>query len=151
MKLPNDVITEEINTDIASAYYINNFISNCVHVSEFEFEESASIRQQIDDLSRKTYNLVFEESTSEISSLYNEYNPQISQLRTSMDELVSNFKTMLEDEYSSYFCKSSNIYCYNTDGSYMFDYFVGNNQYSIDTSYMMSSMSAREWINDEHC
>ena len=151
MKLPNDVITEEINADIASAYYINNFISNCVHASEFEFEESASIRQQIDDLSRKTYNLVFEESTSEISSLYNEYNLQISQLRTSMDELVLNFKTMLENEYSSYFCKSSNIYCYNTDGSYMFDYFVGNNQYSIDTSYMMSSMSAREWINDEHC
>ena len=68
-----------------------------------------------------------------------------------MIALTSDFTELLTSTYSSYFCKSSSIYSYNVDGSYMFDYFVDNPQYSIDNSYVMSSSSARDWITDDHC
>ena len=66
-----------------------------------------------------------------------------------MTTLINDLNTMLTSTYANYFCKSSSIYCYNADGTYMFDYYVGRN--NDDDSYAMSSASAREWIENDNC
>lgn len=106
---------------------------------------------QVESFERAVYSTVQDINRNGISSTYDTYNPVVQQLSSSMTNIVNELNTMLTSTYANYFCKSTSIYCYNTDGSYMFDYFVGNDKYSIDDSYIMSSTSAKDWIQDDHC
>lgn len=63
----------------------------------------------------------------------------MSEISGMLDALKSDFNTLVEDTYASYFCKSTSIYCYYPDGTYMFDFYVGNMKYANDNSYELSS------------
>lgn len=90
--------------------------------------------------------------TEGISAVYDEYSPTANSISGDLAVLTADLNTMLTATYASYFCKSSSIYSYNVDGEYLFDWFVGNSMHPIaDNAYIMSSVAAREWINDNNC
>ena len=114
MKLSNDVITEEINADLLSVKYISSVISTAMVSSDYQFDELSNIEQQIDGLAK---------------ALYDKYSVTVDELSGTMDALISEFNTTLTSTYASYFCKSDSLYCYDSNGVYKFDYFVGNDVY----------------------
>ena len=97
------------------------------------------------------YKTVLDGERDGISSIYDEYYPVVDELSTSMAALTSDFNTLITKTYVNYFGKSNSIYCYDINGTYLFDYYIGEGRYLNDDSYEMSSASARDWINDEHC
>ena len=151
IKLQNDVMTEEIDSDLSIIKSISGFVQNEAASASYSFEESSSLSVQIDGFERAVYSAVQDMSRAGISSTYDTYSPLMQQLSSGMTTLVNDLNTMLTGTYANYFCKSSSIYCYNSDGSYKFDYFVGNSIYSMDDSFTMSSNSAKEWIENDHC
>lgn len=68
-----------------------------------------------------------------------------------MATLANDFITSITKTYACYFCKSTSLYSYETDGTYKFDYYVGDTNFLNNNCYIMSSTTAREWINDDHC
>ena len=129
MKLSNDVITEEINADLLSVKYISSVISTAMVSSDYQFDELSNIEQQIDGLAKALYDIVLEKEREGISALYDKYSVTVDELSGTMDALISEFNTTLTSTYASYFCKSDSLYCYDSNGVYKFDYFVGNDVY----------------------
>ena len=123
MKLPNNVITEEIDDDLTLVNNISSYITNYAQSVDFEFDESISIAQQIDDLTHAIYDFIQQKWLDGISSTYDEYYPIVDSLSSSMNALTSDFNTLTSETYSSYFCKSDNLYCYDANGEYLFEYF----------------------------
>jgi len=56
--------------------------------------------------------------------------------------------TYLNTTYSHYFCKSTNSYSYDENGSYLFDYFINNSNYLTNDYYVIVLNQASSWITD---
>lgn len=147
-RISNDMITHDIFEDLQLIKDVSSFVVSCANKASYEFDGNKTIRQQKDELFEQLALVLQNEYLSAMSALYDEYYPWIQSISNDFDAEKSQLSTYLNSTYSHYFCKSTNSYSYDENGSYLFDYFVGNSNYLTDDYYIVTLNQASSWITD---
>lgn len=109
------------------------------------------MKEQIDGFTDAVTKVLSVEYLSAISDVYDLYYPTVENLSVRLQEEKDTLSVFLNTQYDYYFCKSDNTYCYDEDGNYMFDYFIGNPAYNENDYHVNRLSDAYNWINDDHC
>lgn len=150
-KLSNEIITRERNADLIEVSAINDYFRDLIEKTGYQFSAGTEVVDQLDGFKRATQDFLSVQYLSGVSATYDEYIPTIDEISVEFQTKKEELSICLHQTYDYYFCKSDNVYCYDEDGNYLFDFFVGNSNYLEDDYYITHLNDAYAWINDDHC
>ena len=147
-KLSSGVITHNIYDDLKAVKDISAVIMSAASTASYEFPSDKTIKQQRVELFDQFIGVMQGRYLSAVSATYDTYAPQAQSLSAQLASIESLLSTYLTQQYSAYFCKSLNPYCYDEDGSYKYSYFVDNSSFGPYDLFVTKLGAASAWIQD---